>query len=97
MAQPKVLKLREYFVYFPISELHGWVKRPAVQPQTIYSEIPKERSIPMATETKKTAWIDTGNRIISFRSLENAMVYCDEEAAFWRRLLTLMHRGYKVT
>lgn len=51
----------------------------------------------MATEIKKTAWIDTGNRIISFRSLENAMVYCDEEAAFWRRLLTLMHCGYKVT
>ena len=51
----------------------------------------------MAKEIKKTAWIDTGNRIISFRSLETAMVYCDEEAAFWRRLLTLMHRGYKVT
>lgn len=27
-------------MYFPISELHGWGKRFAVQPQTIYSEVP---------------------------------------------------------
>ena len=41
MAQPKVPKLREYFVYFPISVLHGWGKRPAIQPQTNCSEVPK--------------------------------------------------------
>ena len=27
-------------MYFPLSELHGWDKRFAAQPQTIYSEIP---------------------------------------------------------
>ena len=37
-------------MYFPISELHGWGKRFAVQPQTIYSEflkniIPKNTAI----------------------------------------------------
>ncbi len=41
MAQPKVLKAEEYFMYFPLSELHGWDKRFADQPKTIYSEIPK--------------------------------------------------------
>ena len=41
LAQPKVLKAEEYFMYFPLSELHGWDKRFADQPKTIYSEIPK--------------------------------------------------------
>ena len=27
-------------MYFPLSELHGWGKRFAVQPKTIYSEVP---------------------------------------------------------
>ncbi len=40
MAQPKVLKTEEYCMYFPVSELHGWGKRFADQPQTIYSEVP---------------------------------------------------------
>ena len=40
LFQPKVLKMREYFVYFPFLELHGWDKRFAVQPQAIYSEVP---------------------------------------------------------
>ena len=40
-SQPKVMKLVEYFVYFPISLLNGWGKRPAAQPQPIYSEVPK--------------------------------------------------------
>ncbi len=29
-------------MYFPISEPHSWKKRSATQPQTIYSEFPKE-------------------------------------------------------
>ena len=36
----KVLKVEEYFVYFPLSEPHSWGKRSAVQPKTIYSEVP---------------------------------------------------------
>lgn len=40
LAQPKVLELWEYYVYFPISALRGWGKRPAIQPQTIDSEFP---------------------------------------------------------
>ena len=28
-------------MYFPIFKLHGWGKRFAAQPQTIYSEVPK--------------------------------------------------------
>ena len=41
MTQTKVLKMEEYCMYFPFSELHGWVKRFAVQPQPIYSEFPE--------------------------------------------------------
>ena len=40
MAQPKVPNPREYFVYFWGLVLRGWGKRPAAQPQTIYSELP---------------------------------------------------------
>ena len=32
-------------MYFPFLELHGWGKRFAARPQTIYSEIPKEALI----------------------------------------------------
>ena len=48
MAQPKVLKIVEYYMYFPFSKLHGWDKRFAVQPQTIYSEFPKNSVQPNA-------------------------------------------------
>ena len=40
LAQPKVLKMEEYCMYYPFSELRGWGKRFAAQPQTIYSEVP---------------------------------------------------------
>ena len=33
-------KTEEYFLYFLFFILHGWGKRSAFQPQTIYSEIP---------------------------------------------------------
>ena len=34
------MKVEEYCMYFPLSELNGWGKRFADQPQTIYSEFP---------------------------------------------------------
>ena len=40
LAQAKVPKTREYCMYFPFLELHGWGKRFAVRPQTVYSEVP---------------------------------------------------------
>ena len=40
LAQKKVLKPEKYCMYFPVSELHGWSKRFAVQSQTTYSEVP---------------------------------------------------------
>jgi len=42
LTQLKVLKLVEYWVYFPISKLFAWGKRSVCQPQTIYSEFPKK-------------------------------------------------------
>ncbi len=41
LTQPKVLKVEEYCMYFPLSELHGWGKRFAIQPPTIDSELPQ--------------------------------------------------------
>ena len=41
LAQPKVLKAEEYFVYFPLWEPHSRWKRFAAQPQTIKSEFPQ--------------------------------------------------------
>ena len=29
LTQPKVLEMRECFVYFPFSELHGWEEKSA--------------------------------------------------------------------
>ena len=43
LAQPKVPETEEYCMYFPFSELNGWDKRSASQPQTIYSEVPKAK------------------------------------------------------
>ena len=40
LAQAKVSKTGEYCMYFLFLELHGWGKRFAVRPQTIYSEFP---------------------------------------------------------
>ena len=42
MFQPKVLKTREYFVYFPFLKLREWSKSAAVQPQPICSELPEK-------------------------------------------------------
>lgn len=44
----------------------------------------------------KNAWIDEGNRIISFTQLENAEVYLAEEKVFWNRILGLMRSGYRM-
>ena len=38
----KVLKVEEYFVYFPLLIPHSWEKRSAAQPKTIDSEIPSD-------------------------------------------------------
>lgn len=44
----------------------------------------------------KTAWIDHGNRILSFTVLAGAQRYCAEESPFWKQVLLLMHQGYRV-
>lgn len=45
---------------------------------------------------RKIAWINERDRIISFDRQENAEAYCDEPAAFWEQILTLMQNGYRV-
>ncbi len=36
----KAWKVEKYCVYFPLFKLYGWVKRFAVQPQTVYLRLP---------------------------------------------------------
>ncbi len=40
-ASVSQLTLATAALYSPLSELHGWGKRFAAQPKTIYSEVPK--------------------------------------------------------
>ena len=49
LAQPKVLKAEEYFVYFPFSELHGWGKRFAASRRRFFQRFP----IPRQTQKEK--------------------------------------------
>ena len=49
LAQPKVLKAEEYFVYFPLSELHGWGKRFAASRRRFFQRFP----IPRQTQKEK--------------------------------------------
>ena len=42
MAQAKVWKREEYFVYFPFFKLNGWGKKSARPPQPICSEFSPE-------------------------------------------------------
>ena len=44
LAQPKVLEAAEYFVYFPLSELHGWGKRFADSRRRFIQRFQKLRS-----------------------------------------------------
>lgn len=44
----------------------------------------------------KTAWIDHGKRILSFTVLAGAQCYRAEESPFWKQVLLLMHKGYRV-
>ena len=42
-------------MYFPVSELHGWGKRFAAQPQTIYSEVPSLRGESIVSGTQSVS------------------------------------------
>ena len=39
LLHPKVLKVEEYYMYFPLLKLHGWSKRFAIQPRANDSEV----------------------------------------------------------
>ncbi len=45
MAQPKGLKVAEYWMYFPLLTPYGWGKRFGIQPQSICSEVPKKKEV----------------------------------------------------
>ena len=44
----------------------------------------------------KNAWIDEGERIISFTQLKTGTMFLAEEALFWDRILHLMRSGYRM-
>ena len=47
-------------MYFPFFKLHGWGKRPIIQPKTIYSEVPKV----LQPEYAKYARIRNGSGVL---------------------------------
>ena len=48
------------------------------------------------SKTLKNAWIDRGNRIISFTRMDDAEVYLEKEDVFWANILHLMRAGYRM-
>ena len=44
----------------------------------------------------KNAWIDRGNRSISFTQKDDAEVYLEKEDVFWANILHLMRAGYRM-
>ena len=47
-------------------------------------------------ETKKIAWIDEANRIVSFHAIDNSEVIQKTERQFWIFISGLMHTGYRI-
>ena len=62
LAQPKVLKAEEYFVYFPLSELHGWGKRFAASRRRFFQRFPSPR------QTQKEKHMGVFDKIFGTRS-----------------------------
>lgn len=44
----------------------------------------------------KRAWIDSGNRIVSFQQIGNAPCYVASELEFWPHIMELVSLGYRL-
>ncbi len=42
------------------------------------------------------AWVDDRRRIVSFHKIPGARRFCENEAAFWEKVVALVLDGYRV-
>jgi len=45
---------------------------------------------------KKTAWVDTDERIIAFHVIPNATIFREVENDFWKTIVEMTRAGYRV-
>ena len=52
--------------------------------------------MPSSTEERFEAWLDEGNRIVSFHETPAGQYYSAEYRTFWQRITSLILSGYRV-
>lgn len=48
------------------------------------------------TENRFEAWLDSGNRIVSFHEIPAGQYYSAEDHTFWQQITSLILSGYRV-
>mgnify|MGYP004694471155 CR=1 FL=1 len=48
------------------------------------------------TEHQFEAWLDAGNRIVSFHEIPAGQYYSAEDPIFWQQITSLILSGYRV-
>ena len=48
------------------------------------------------TENRFEAWLDAGNRIVSFHEIPAGQYYSAEDHTFWQQITSLILSGYRV-
>ena len=52
--------------------------------------------MPEEANGRLEAWLDDGNRIVSFHEIPDSRYYSTEDHAFWQRILRMVLAGYRV-
>ena len=48
------------------------------------------------SDARFEAWLDNGNRIVSFHEIPAGQYYSAEDRTFWQRITSLILSGYRV-
>ena len=48
------------------------------------------------TEDRLEAWLDDGNRIVSFHEIPAGQYYSAEDLTYWQQITSLILSGYRV-
>ena len=52
--------------------------------------------MPEEANGRLEAWLDDGNRIVSFHEIPDSRYYSTEASDFWQRITSLILAGYRV-
>lgn len=52
--------------------------------------------MPEEANDRLEAWLDDGNRIVSFHEIPDSRYYSTDEPAFWLMIVSLVLAGYRV-